>query len=295
MGVDKENSWLAGCYCHEDLLVADEPGWKRRRRMMRETGRNDACCPWKGRRACAFALGEARRMAKRMAGLTSIRFQAMVATLAIKNQPLLTRILSIRLTLTTRWGDTIVFKYEIYDHIPHHICGAFAEFCGFELEEGKAAVRKCFAEHKAITDLGQSHKVSLDLFETDCAEKAQLAAFATTPSTSLMDYPDGFIAIQEYNFCDCTEHATERIHRHIHEMGKSGGFKTRLPAMTCANVRKDHLALLNGSTLHVDPSHFPWKNTNNDIRYVNERWSKTSITKALKLVSRERTEKYIEE
>jgi len=72
--VGKEASWLEGCFCHGDVLVAAESDFKRRRKMIYKTG--SALCPWKGKRLVAFALGEGDRMRERVANASTPRFES---------------------------------------------------------------------------------------------------------------------------------------------------------------------------------------------------------------------------
>jgi hypothetical protein len=114
--VGREASWFEACYCHSDILTSESSSYKRRKKMILESG--DAECPWKGKRLASMALGHLSQVLTRIRECSSVRYNSAILGAAAEDASRMTSIVS-------HWKSKICSdiepKFSYGSHIPHKV------------------------------------------------------------------------------------------------------------------------------------------------------------------------------
>jgi hypothetical protein len=114
--VGREASWFEACYCHSDILTSESSSYKRRKKMILESG--DAECPWKGKRLASMALGHLSQVLTRIRECSSVRYNNAILSAAAEDGSRMTRIVS---HWKSKFCSDIEPKFSYGSQIPHKV------------------------------------------------------------------------------------------------------------------------------------------------------------------------------
>lgn len=235
--VGKEMRWLEGSYLTDqqgDDEVGVSPAMAKRQRTRKDDSTID---PWAGKRLPSLAMGWHKDACDRIKHCASVKFNALLLDLEAS---LSAAIMSEKTAICHRIAVEIDGKLDYYLHIPHKVCGAFSQYCGYSREESKKCLDECFSEYQAIDDPSKADFLSRELLGGANAVSKQLDAARRTPTTDLHNYPEAFVTIQEYSLGSSVGRFVEQMHVRT-KIAQTRGLVTSKPASTCARQRSQQV------------------------------------------------------
>ena len=237
--IGKEASWLEGCFCHNDLLVAQPNRWSRRQ-ALRQAGLLHESCLWQGRRLPALALGHVEHLCRSVHNANS---PVLTASLLSASADESRRLVEIDLLCKDGFCRLMRQKLGFFEAVPYVFAGAFGGYCGFSWDTAKAAVGKAICDYDAM-EARSRDAVSSGLLENPTT-RAQLMAFAQDEDLPLHLYPDAFVAIRSLAYVLCAERRTEGEHAQVKFVSRRG-FRYAGPVVIAARKRRLEIKQLIG-------------------------------------------------
>lgn len=182
-----------------------------------------------------MALGEPGRiisevLATRSAGFSEFLLKA--------DRPVHLFALALERKLKESIAQILAHKWKHWESIPYMLLGCWGEFAGHSIEEAQACCKQCFEELEGIGDLRQVHRLARPLLDASSQPARQLREWCNSPGSSLVDFPEAFVFVQNLALMPLTELAAEGVHRNIH-MDLSDASK---PPSVCAALRRHQTA-----------------------------------------------------